>query len=220
MEGETMILEQDDVLLMIGDSITDCGRVRIAHADVEPSLGSGYVSMVAETIHHKYSALNVNVVNKGNGGNTTRDLKARWQTDVLDIAPDWLTIMIGINDVWRIFDCPDNPEYGVPIDEYEVNLEELIASAKPVVKKGIILATPYFIEPNRQDKMRAMMDDYGAVVKKLAEKHGTLVVDTQAPFDKVLEKEYPMYFCSDRVHPNPKGHYLMAAAFLAVIEKS
>ena len=214
-----MLLEQNDVLLMIGDSITDCGRVRIAHESIEPSLGSGYVSMVAETLRRKHPELNVHVINRGNGGDTSRSLKARWQEDVLDIAPDWLTIKIGINDVWRALDCPDNPEWAVPVDEYEANLEELVTSAKPVVKKGIILATPYFIESNRRDTMRAMMDNYSAVVRKLAEKHDTPLVDTQAPFDKVLEKEYPMYFCADRVHPNPKGHYLIAEAFLAVLEE-
>ena len=213
-----MILGKNDVLLMIGDSITDCGRSRNRRDGVEPSLGNGYVSMVAETIRRKYPELNIRVINKGCGGHTTRDLKARWKTDVLDIAPDWLTIKIGINDVWRAFDCPDNPEWAVPIDEYETTLDALISSAEPVVKKGIILATPYFIEPNRQDRMRAMMDRYGAVVGKLAGKYGTRLVDTQSPFDKVLEKEYPMFFCGDRVHPNDKGHYLIAEAFLKVLE--
>ncbi len=214
-----MILEKNDSLLIIGDSITDCGRGREVIDGISPSLGNGYAAMLAETIYSRYPELNINVINKGVSGNTTRNLKSRWENDVLALSPDWLCIMIGINDVWRSFDQPGNPDAGVSLTEYEANMEELIRSAGEAVKKGILLATPYFIESNRQDKMRAKMDQFGAVVKKLAEKHSLLLVDTQAPFDKTLETKYPMYFCNDRVHPNAKGHALLAKAILDIIEE-
>src|SRR4029450_12951637 len=126
------------------------------------------------------------VINMGVSGNTTRDLKARWQTDVLDLKPDWLSIMIGANDVWRQYDSPKQTERHVLIDEYERNLVELVSSTKPAVK-GLILMTPYYIEPNRQDAMRATMDRYSAVVKKVAgATPGAVFVDTQAAFDRLL----------------------------------
>ena len=59
------------------------------------------------------------VVDMGISGNTTRDLQARWQTDVLDLKPDWLSIMIGANDVWRQFDSPRQTEKHILIDEYK-----------------------------------------------------------------------------------------------------
>ncbi len=214
-----MILKENDVLLMIGDSITDCGRGRISADGIEPSLGNGYVGILGTTLQRRFPELKIQVINKGISGNTTRDLKKRWQKDVLDIAPNWLCIMIGINDVWRSFDRPDNPEFGVSLEEYEANLEELIIAAKPVVKSGIVLATPYFIEPNREDKMRATMDLFSAAVKRLSAKHNLLIADSQAPFDKVLETQYPMYFCSDRVHPNEKGHRLLAGMLLNLFEE-
>ncbi|MBL7134117.1 MAG: SGNH/GDSL hydrolase family protein [Phycisphaerae bacterium] len=217
-----MILGANDVLLMIGDSITDCERSRPEIDGVEPSLGAGYVSMVAATLGRLYPERAIRVINKGNSGDTTRQLKARWQRDVLDIAPDWLSIKIGINDVWRTFDQPDDPSAGVGIDEYRANLDQLIVSAKPVVAKGVILMTPYFIEPDRSEPMRAMMDQFGRVVRELADRHEALLVDTQAPFDEELldkegKKHHPMHFCADRVHPNPRGHYLIARAFLAAV---
>ena len=89
----------------------------------------------------------------GIGGNTVRDLQARWQTDVLDLNPDWLTVMIGINDVWRRFDQPAIPESHVSLEEYEQTLEELVRSALPGLE-GLVIMTPFYLEPNDQDRMR------------------------------------------------------------------
>ena len=85
------------------------------------------------------------------------------------------------------------------IDEYERNLGELVSSTKPLVK-GLILMTPYYIEPNRQDAMRATMDRYGAVVKKVAAATaGSVFVDVQAVFDRLLTTYYPATINWDRV---------------------
>ena len=103
------------------------------------------------------------------------------------------------------------------VREYERNLAELVSSTKPAVK-GLVLMTPYYIEPNRQDAMRATMDRYGAVVKKIAgATPGTVLVDTQAAFDRLLTTYYPATINWDRVHPNPTGSALIARAFLTAI---
>src|SRR5690348_17326515 len=160
-------IEAHSKLVMIGDSITDVERARPIGEGRDPALGRGYPALVDALLGAVYPDQWIRVVNMGISGNTTRDLKARWQTDVLDLKPDWLSIMIGANDVWRQFDSPRQTEKHVLIDEYERNLGELVSSTKPLVK-GLILMTPYYIEPNRQDPMRATMDRYGAVVKKVA----------------------------------------------------
>ena len=153
----------------------------------------------------------------GTGGHTVRDLEARWQADVLDKQPDWLSVMIGINDVWRQFDSPTRPEGHVLPDEYEHTLNGLIAHARPSIK-NIVLMTPFYIEPNHADAMRARMDEYGAIVRRLSEKHGTLFVDTQAAFDAVLTALYPATLAWDRVHPSFTGHMVLARAFLNAVE--
>ena len=211
-----MILEKHDKLILIGDSITDCGRGRPAGEGLFDPYGNGYVNMVKAFLdaHHPESA--IRLINKGNGGNTVRELAGRWQEDVLDLKPDWLSIMIGINDVWRQFDSPRMPEIHVGLEEYERTLEELVTSALPGLK-GLILVTPYFIEPNLADPMRQRMDAYGAVVKALAEKHGAILVDTQAGFDRMLEHMHPMALAWDRIHPNTSGHAPLAKCFLEAI---
>jgi lysophospholipase L1-like esterase len=77
--------------------------------------------------------------------------------------------------------------------------------------------TPYFIEPNPADLMRARMDAYGAAVRRIAADRHTLLVDTQAAFNQVLQTYHPMYFAWDRVHPTPVGHMLLARTFLNAI---
>ena len=211
-----MKLEKSDKLVMIGDSITDCGRGRPAGEGLFDPYGSGYVNMVKSFLDADHPELAIRVVNKGNSGNTVRDLKGRWQEDVLDLKPDWVSIMIGINDVWRHFDSPKMPEGHVGIEEYEATLEELITATLPAVK-GIILVKPYFIEPNREDPMRKQMDDYGAVVESMAGKHAAVLVDPQAGFDRMLKYMHPMAIAWDRVHPNTSGHGLIARCFLDAI---
>ncbi len=204
-------------LVMIGDSITDVGRARpVGEGRADDALGRGYVMMVDALLGAVYPERMIRVLNMGTSGNTTRDLKARWQTDVLDLRPDWVSIMIGANDVWRQYDSPKQTERHVLIDEYERNLLELVTQTRPLVK-GLVLMTPFYLEPNRQDAMRADMDRYSAVVRRVAAAQGAVLVDSQAAFDKVLEVYYPATINWDRVHPNPTGSAVLARAFLSSV---
>jgi lysophospholipase L1-like esterase len=110
-----MLIQPNSKLVMIGDSITDCGRARPVGEGLFEALGKGYVSLVDASLQAKEARQRIRVVNMGTSGNTVRDLKARWQSDVFDLNPDWLSIMIGINDVWRQFDSPLQAEWGVPL---------------------------------------------------------------------------------------------------------
>ena len=202
----------EDKLLIIGDSVTDAGR-KPSGEGLFDALGKGWVALVDGLLSNVYPQLQVRVVNKGNSGNTTRDLQKRWQDDVIAQKPQWVAVFIGVNDVWRQYDVPRIKEDAVPIDEYERNLEALITATLPAVK-GMILMTPFYIEPNKTDRMRATMDRYGAVVKKLAAKHKTRFVDTQAAFDALMPHFYPATIAWDRIHPNHIGTMALARAFL------
>ena len=216
-----MLLQPSSQLLFIGDSITDAGREPMG----EPSpwgsagLGRGYVSLVESWLLAAHPAARIRVFNRGTSGHTILDLAARWQTDVLDLKPDWLVVMIGINDVWRQFDTPLRTETHVLPATFERTLDELVTRTLPTLPAaplgGILLATPYFIEPNRADPMRARMDEYGAIVRRIAAKHGARFLDTQAAFDAVLAHTHSTGLSWDRVHPQPAGHMLLARAVLA-----
>ena len=215
-----MKLHPDSRLLFIGDSITACGRkFPMGVGAFNQALGDGYVNLIDAALTAAYPDYGITTINMGISGNTVRDLNARWETDVLDIKPDWLVIKIGINDVWGYFSQTPPPVYHISVDEYAQTLDQLIQQTRSSLR-GLILMTPYYLEPNRQELMRARMDQFGAVVRDMASRHQALLVDTQAAFDSVLPCIHPLSLAIDRIHPNLTGHMILARAFLQRINYS
>jgi lysophospholipase L1-like esterase len=199
--------KQGQKILFIGDSITDCGR-----RDDAPPLGDGYVRIVNNFLLARYPELALSVVNMGISGDTTRNLSTRWQRDVIDERPDWLSVAIGINDVWRSFG--DNPDEAVPLPEYESTLRRLLDWTRQATGAGLILMQPYMIEPDRSNPMRHQMDLYGTAIRRLAGDYGALLVQTQAAFDRVLQYTQPGDWADDQIHPNAPGHTVIAMEVL------
>jgi lysophospholipase L1-like esterase len=200
-------------LLFIGDSVTDCGRARPVGVGPADELGHGYVAELDALIKANQPANPIRVTNMGIGGNTVRDLEARWQTDVLALRPDWLSVMIGINDVWRQFDGLAKPEEMIMPELFESTYERLLSRTRHLIKE-LVLMTPYYIEPTKTDAMRLRMDEYGRIVQKLAQRHQAIYVDTQAAFDHALTRLNASVLSADRVHPYRAGHMILALAFL------
>ncbi len=205
-----VIFEHGQKILFIGDSITDCGR-----RDTFAPYGNGYVSLVRGFVDARYPELALRWENRGIGGNTVRHLDERWQQDVIDEKPDWLSVKIGINDVWRTFDSGGNG--AVPIDEYETTLRSLLQRAIDGTGCKLILAEPFDIEPNREDPMRVMMDAYGLVARKVAAEFGAIDIRTQEAFDTALETTTSQTWANDKIHPGLPGHAVIALAYLRAI---
>jgi len=198
--------------VIAGDSITACQR-DVCNPD---NLGNGYVSFVDGLLTACYPGHHIRVLNRGVPGDTVREMKARWQTDVLDLKPDWLSICIGINDVWQHFDGKHEGQSLVTLNEYEQTLEELLANVRPMLK-GLILMTPYFIQLHGEP-MRMMMDEYGIAVQRLAQKYRAIFVDTQAVFDRAVAFTPVETLAWDRAHLNIPGHMILARAVLQSID--
>lgn len=211
-----MLFDKGDKILFIGDSISDYERKRPVGEGLFDAWGRSYVADVGALLGCMYPEEQLRVVNMGISGNQTRDLLARWQTDVLDLKPEWVSMLIGINDVWRQFDSPYEKETHVPPEEYRANCMRLIEQTLPHVK-GMILMTPYFMEPNQQDPMRARMDEYSAIIRELAEKYQLPLVDLQAGWDRLFQYMHPCNIAWDRIHPNQTGCMYIAKQFLKVV---
>jgi lysophospholipase L1-like esterase len=208
-----MQLNNQDTLLFIGDSITDCGRAR--PLGERGNLGDGYVNLANSLLATCHPDTRIRVLNTGMGGNRVIDLEARWREDVLAHQPDWLSIMIGINDVWRQFDNITDPDV-VDLERFESVYRQLLSTTRPNLK-GLVLMTPFYLETNQADPMRAQMDRYAAVVKDLAADFDAIFVDVQAAFDAYLQERPTQTLCWDRVHPNQSGHLIIAKAFFQAI---
>ncbi|MDP4176993.1 MAG: SGNH/GDSL hydrolase family protein [Bacillota bacterium] len=212
-----MLIDANSKLVMIGDSITDAGRNYNAGEGWQESFGNGYVNLVNALLMSNYPEKKIRVVNKGINGNTIRDLKARWKNDVLDLKPDWVSIMIGVNDAWRYFDCPLILENRVSEEEYRKTYEEMLSSIKPIVK-GIVIMRPYMIETNKTDAFRSKVESFAQISRECAEKYDAVFVDTQKEFDEFSKVHYSAALSFDRVHPNTAGHMILAKAFLNAVK--
>ena len=208
-----MIFQNGDRIVFAGDSVTDMGSKNPVGEGLFDNLGKGYVRMIENLLVTCYPEVSLRITNSGISGNTSRDLLARFDRDVVSLHPDWVSICIGINDVWRQFDVPAFTDWAVSPEEYEKNVEEMILSVKDRVK-GIFLLTPYYIEANREDFMRARMDEYVAICKRLAEKHGCTFIDLQKLFEDFCKIRHSSLLAWDRVHPNQMGATIIAREFL------
>ena len=148
-----MIFEPMDRIVFAGDSVTDMGSAQPVGEGLFDNVGQSYVRIIENMLSTWYPEVYLRVTNSGVSGNTSRDLLQRFDSDVVALNPDWVSICIGINDVWRQFDSPAIPDGQVMPEEYEANLEKMILSVKGKVK-GIFILTPYYMEPNPQDWMR------------------------------------------------------------------
>ena len=208
-----MIFQNNDRIVFAGDSVTDMGSNQPVGEGLFDNVGRGYVRVLESMFASYYPEVFLRITNSGISGNTSRDLLARFERDVVELNPDWVSICIGINDVWRQFDSPAIVDSHVLPDEYEKNLEEMIGKIINNVK-GIFILSPYIMEPNAEDMMRKRMDEYVEISKRLAERYNCIFVDFQKMYEDYCKVRHSSYIAWDRIHPNQVGATLMAKEFL------
>lgn len=214
-----MLIETGSRLVMTGDSVTDCGRAQPVGERPAGGLGTGYPALVDSLLSISYPERKIRVTNTGTSGNTSKDLLARWDSDVVGLSPAWASVMIGINDVWRRLDSACLADIHVTAGEYAANIAQMAESAG---RAGIrlLLLSPFFIESRKDDEMRKMTDECAAACREAAEKCGgsAIYVDVQADFDAYLRSRNSNDLSWDRVHPNPTGHMIIARAILKALQ--
>jgi lysophospholipase L1-like esterase len=209
-------LKTNQALLFIGDSITDCGR-----RDTNAPLGGGYVKFFHDLLAIREPRKNVKIINKGISGNKAFQLRDRWEDDVLRHRPNWLSIMIGINDLWHTLDGQANVTPELFAEAYD---EILARTKKRLPHTKILLIDPFLItrETSPTSKRKIMLDllpKYIRVVETMARKYKTRRVKTHEMFQKLLKYHEPDLFCPEPVHPNPAGHLAIAEAVYAALLK-
>jgi lysophospholipase L1-like esterase len=209
-----MAITQGSRIVFTGDSITDCGRARPVGSGEEGTLGEGYVALVDWTLASTGAQPASRILNTGVSGDTVRDLAARWQRDVMDLEPHWVSVMIGINDVWRQFDSDPAIVRPVSLDEYRATLRRLLTSVRPRVQ-GIVLMLPFYLEPEPGDPMRAMRDRYAEAAADIGGQVGATIVATQTALESVLPLRHRDQLAPDGVHPTGLGHMILARAWMA-----
>jgi len=209
-----MKFQNHDRILFTGDSVTDAGRGRPVGQGLWDGVGTGYVRSVDTLLNVLYPEQLFHIMNTGNGGDTSTNLLNRWEQDVVALKPDILFVCIGFNDVWRQFDTPAIPEQQVMPEVFEANLRAMIEKSKKQVREMVFM-TPYYMEPNTADLMRARMDEYGAIMKKVCAEENLPCLDLQEVFCDYLQYRHSSYVMWDRVHPGWIGSMLIAKKVLS-----
>ena len=205
-----------NVIVFQGDSITDVQRSREI-TDPNLGMGSGYAFMVSSYLRCHNPEKDWQVYNRGISGNRVVDLYARWKIDALNLKPDILSILIGVNDTWHEF----AHQNGVEVPRYEMLYRMLLEWTKqelPDVK--LVLLEPFaFLSEVVEESWMTEIRQRREVVKKLSEEFDTIFIPTQSILDEALKLAPETYWLRDGVHPTSAGHQLITEAWLKATEK-
>ncbi len=204
------LIEDNALVLLQGDSITDAGR---NYGDGD-DLGAGYGMLVGAWFSAAYPEKRVRFLNRGVSGNRAHDLRARWQRDCLDLRPTWVSILIGVNDTWRRYDSNDP----TPVDTFERDYRAILTMAYDRIKARLILCEPFLLPvPEDRSRWREDLDPKIAVVRLLAREFEAIYVPLDGLFAAAAARREPAFWLPDGVHPTPAGHALIAQAWLRAV---
>lgn len=201
-------------VLFQGDSITDAGRSRerAAEPNVQPALGNGYAWFAAAGLLVREGADGLSVFNRGISGHKVFQLAERWQQDCLDLAPDVVSILIGVNDIWHT----KSGGYQGTVAIYErdyLALCERTRAALPRVR--LVVCEPFVLRCGAVDaSWFPEFDEYRAAARRVAAAHGATFVPFQEMFDAAVAFAPPEHWAKDGVHPSASGAALMAETWL------
>jgi lysophospholipase L1-like esterase len=192
-----ILVKDGDKVAFLGDSIT-------ANGWSDPR---GYVQLIVDALAQE--GIKITPIPAGVSGNTSKDMLARLQADVLDKKPDWMTLSCGVNDVWH-------GDRGVDLDTYKQNITAIVDRALAAGIRVIILtSTPISEEDNTANRKLSAYNDF---LRQLAKERKLPLADLSAGFHAALG-DVPRTNASrdltlDGVHMNPAGNLLMAKGCL------
>lgn len=208
-------------ILFQGDSITDCGRSRDDNAQV----GTGYALLVKSQLGFE-NPNQYQFYNRGISGNRIVDVYARIKADIINLKPDYMSLLIGVNDVWHeiMYNNGVDEEkfekiYSMLIEEIKEALPELkIMILEPFCLKGVATDNTE-TQPDKWEKFDSEVKKRAAKAKLIAEKYGLLFVELQNKFDELTQQAEETYWLRDGVHPTPMGHEMIKREWIKAFEE-
>jgi lysophospholipase L1-like esterase len=216
-KGILDFFSEGDVVLFQGDSITDAGRNRERELPNNAwSFGVGYVNHIASWLLEGMPGKGLSIYNRGISGNKVFQLADRWEKDCLDLKPDVLSILIGVNDYWHFRNGQYDGTPGIYEEDYRKLLNRTF-EALPDLR--LIICQPFILTGTRavDETWVEPFSAYQARAKKIAEEFGAIWVPFQEAFDRAVELAPPAYWAGDGVHPSMAGAQLMANTWLEAL---
>jgi lysophospholipase L1-like esterase len=204
------LISKNDVILFQGDSITDAGRSRetAAQPNQQAALSHGYAWLAAVEVLVGHPQDDLKIFNRGISGNKVFQLAERWQTDCLDLKPNVLSILIGVNDYWHTLDG----KYNGTVEIYEKDYRALLDRTKKALPKvKLVICEPFVLRCGAvNEKWLPKFNDYRAAAKRVAESFHATFVPFQTMFDEAVKYAPAEHWAKDGVHPSDAGAALMA----------
>lgn len=203
-------------ILFQGDSITDAHRSRdISSENSAEALGVGYANHVASYLLATQPNASMRFLNRGISGHRVVDLYARWKVDALNLQPDVISILVGINDTWHEF----NNANGVEVARFETIYQLMLEMTREVLPDVELILCEPFALPCGAVGADWLPDVAGRieVVHRLADRFDAVLVPFQQVLKDAVGEGDPAYWAHDGVHPTPAGHRVMADAWLRAV---
>lgn len=211
-------LAKDNVILFQGDSITDAGRNKEDNSfNNTRALGTGYAMLTAAELLVDYATLNLKIYNKGISGNKVYQLAERWDKDCLELKPDVLSILIGVNDFWHKLNGQYNGTPEIYRNDY-IALLERTKKALPDVK--LIICEPFAVPGVKavDDKWFPEFYEYRKIAREIADKFAATFIPFQKVYDEAQKKAPGSYWTGDGVHASLAGAAIMAEAWMGTVK--
>jgi len=204
------LIKPGQTVLFQGDSITDCGR---NYSD-NCNLGVGYPMLTASLFQSIYPELGVTFLNKGISGNRAVDLRTRWTSDCIELRPDWVSTLIGINDTWRRYDSNE----ATSVEAYKDHYWHILERTKNELSANIIILEPFVLPfPSDRIAWREDLDPKIQAARALAIEFEAIYVPLDGIFASAATKAKPGFWAADGVHPSSAGHALIAREWLRAV---
>jgi lysophospholipase L1-like esterase len=204
-------LKAGDLVLFQGDSITDAGRCGTADG-----LGGGWVAMARALLIARRPELDLRFANRAVSGDRSVEVLARWRADALAERPQAISLMIGVNDVWRLRGEWSGQAF-VPAEAYAANLEAMLTQARAAGVRTLILASPTTIAEEHDAELTRHLDERAAIVQDLAKRFDAIHVPTRETLLRALREHPEVRWTHDGCHPTQAGHALIAGAWLDAV---
>jgi len=211
-------IRKNSTILFQGDSITDAGRNKEDPGyNSSRAMGTGYALVAGASLLEKYAGLTPRVYNRGISGNKVYQLAERWDADCLDLKPDVLSILIGVNDFWHKLGGNYNGTVEIYKRDY-ISLLERTKKALPDVK--LIICEPFAVKGVKavDDKWYPDFPEYQKAASDIAAQFGAVFIPFQNVFDEACKVAPGSFWTTDGVHASPAGAGLMAHAWLKAIK--
>lgn len=200
-------------VLFQGDSITDAGRAKDQYYPNQAGgMGLGYVHHIVTELLGQHPRLDLKCYNRGISGHKVFQLADRWDDDCLNLKPDLLSILIGVNDFWHKL----NGAYDGTAEIYDRDLRALLERTKKALPDvGLVLCEPFAVEGGRAiNEKWADFTAYREANKQIARDFDAAWIPFQQVFDEALKVAPASYWCPDGVHPSLAGAQLMSRAWM------